>query len=545
MDLRPYQIDLRDRIYAEWHQGARAVCAVSPTGSGKTVLVSHIVRNVAAPTRVIAHRQEIVSQLSLSLAREGVRHRIIAPRSVVQGIIRLQSEVLGRVLYSASAATAVVGVDTLIARGDDRAHEVGLVVVDECHHLLSENKWGKAVQMYPLSARILGVTANTNRADGAGLGRHADGVIDSLVIGTSMRELIKMGALSDYRVYSVPSDLSTEGLRIGSTGDYAAKDLRQRARKSHIVGDVVATYQRICPGKIGITFATDVETAGEIAAQYVSAGVPAIALSAQTTDMLRRDALRKLARGDLKMVINVDLIGEGFDAPAVEVVAMARPTASHNLYCQMIGRGLRPSPGKTHAIILDHVGNVIRHRLPDAYTAWTLDRRERSGRGKRDPDLLPVRACPGCTAIYESVSPICPYCGHKPQPAGRSKPEQVDGDLIELDAAALAALRGEIERVDAQPTAVRDRMLRAGAPRAAALGAEKQHRLRQEAQGVLREAIALWAGYQRAAGRSDSESYRRFFHTFGLDVLSAQALSRPDAEKLAAEITDVIKLLSR
>ena len=112
----------------------------------------------------------------------------------------------------------------------------------------------------------------------------------------------------------------------------------------------------------------------------------------------------------------------------------------------------------------------------------------------------------------------------------------MEGDLTELDPAALATLRGEVERIDAPPASVRAALERAGMRGVAPLGAEKQHRLRQEAQRGLRDAIAWWGAHQRAAGVVDGESYRVFYHRFGTDVLSAQALGRRDAETLESRV---------
>jgi superfamily II DNA or RNA helicase len=486
----------------------------------------------------IAHRQELVSQISLTLARYGVRHRIIGPQSVVRFIVALHMEVLGRSFYDPNALCAVAGVDTLIRRADSLKRwlpQVGMWVMDECHHVLKDNKWGKAVAMFP-NAKGLGVTANTVRADGKGLGRHADGVADALIVGPSMRELINAGYLTDYRIFAPPSDLDVSEVAVSRvTGDYNPNQLKVQVKKSHIIGDVVTHYKRLAMGKLGITFATDVEIATDIAAQYNAAGVPAAVVSAKTPDRERMEIQRRFQRRELLQMVNVDLFGEGYDVPSLEVVSMARPTESFNLFCQQFGRALRIMDGKTEAIIIDHVGNTLRHGLPDAPITWTLDRRERRARAS-NPDLIPTRVCTECMSLYERVYIKCPWCGHIPVPAVRSGPEFVDGDLLELDAATLAAMRDEVASVDRPDREIRDGLERAGSPAIVAMGAAKQHRLRQDAQTELRNAIALWGGKQRAEGRPDSESYRRFYFRYKIDVLGAQALGRPDAEALTKRI---------
>lgn len=540
MQLRPYQAKAKEDIYGAWDQGFVNTLAVLPTGAGKTVLFSEIIKEHQGSSCAIAHRQELVSQISLALARDKVRHRIIGPKSVVKLCVNLHMLELGASYYDPSSTCAVAGVDTLVRRGDELngwLESVTLCVQDEAHHVLESNKWGTAFKMFP-NAKGLGVTATPLRADGKGLGRHVDGLFDTMVEGPGMRDLIEMGFLTEYRVFAPPSDFVRPGAEaIGTTGDFSHVKLKAAVKKSHIVGDVVTHYQRIAPGKLGVTFTDSVETATEIAAQFNAAGVPAAVVSAKTPDAERIAILRRFKNRELLQLVNVDLFGEGFDLPAIEVVSMARATESYALYVQQFGRALRLLNGKLFALIIDHVGNVERHGLPDARREWTLDRREKRGKSKAS-DAIPVRACPACTAVYERIYSACPFCGHIMVPAARSGPEQVDGDLIELDPAALAAMRGEIEKVDMHPEAYRHELAKKYTPLVGQLAGVKRHVATQEAQEALRGSIAWWAGYQRAQGRSDSESYRRFYFKFGTDVLTAQTLKAADAIELAGRVNE-------
>lgn len=537
---RPYQTKLKTDIYAAWDAGARNVIGILPTGGGKTWTFSEVVAENKGPSVAIAHRQEIVAQISLSFAKHNVRHQIIAPDNVIKLVNRLQMEELGRSLYHPNAPVAVAGVDTLIRRKNLNGwcNSVTLWVQDEAHHVLKANKWGKAAEMFP-NARGLGVTATPVRADGKGLGRHHDGLFDYMVHGPGMRDLISMKYLADYRVFAPPSDIDFDSLKTGSDGDWTKPSVKAAVRKSKVVGDVVKHYQKIARGKLGITFATDVQTATDIAAKFNANRVPAAVVTAETPAPERVQILRRFRRRELLQLVNVDLFGEGFDVPAVEVVSMARPTQSFGLFCQQFGRALRPDGDKV-AIIIDHVGNIIRHGLPDAKRTWTLDRRERNVKKEADPDVIPVKACPFCMAVYERIYKACPYCSHTPKPMARSGPEYVDGDLTELDAATLAAMRGDVVNVD-MPS---DEYLSvSGAGRLhhmAAIGAANRFKEKQAAQVALRESIAWWAGVQKSLGRPDSESYRRFYFRFGIDVLGAQALGRADAEKLKLVIDKAV-----
>lgn len=540
--LRPYQAEIKNDIYAAWNAGAANVLAVLPTGAGKTVTFSDIIHDHQGASCAIAHRQELVSQISLALARDRVRHRIIGPKNVVKLCVNVHMAEVGASYYDPSAPCAVAGVDTLVRRGDELAawlQSVTLWVQDEAHHVLESNKWGTAAAMFP-NAKGLGVTATPLRADGKGLGRHADGLFDVMVEGPNMRDLINMGYLTEYRVFAPPSDIDLSAVTVSqTTGDFNPQKLKTAVRKSHVIGDVVKHYLKIAPGKLGVTFATDVETATDIAAQFNASGVPAAVVSAKTPDAERIALLRKFKNRELLQLVNVDLFGEGFDLPAIEVVSMARPTQSYALYVQQFGRALRLLDGKQYAIIIDHVSNVERHGLPDARREWSLDRREKRGKSAKS-DSIPVKTCLNetCLAVYERIYSACPFCGHVTPPAARNSPEFVDGDLCELDPATLAQMRGEIDRVDMDKEVYREELAAKHTPKIGQLAHVNRHAERQEAQAALRHSIAWWAGYQRAMGRNDSESYRRFYFAFGVDVMTAQALNTKEAIDLAGRINE-------
>ena len=521
--LRPYQQRLIADIEAAWASGAQNVLLQLATGGGKTVTFADIIRRHRGSSCAIAHRNELVSQMSLTLARNGIRHRMIAPRETIGQIVALHIQETGQSWYSANAAAGVAGVDTLVRRPSDAwLQQVSLWVIDEAHHVLATNKWGKVLALFG-QARGLGVTATPVRADGRGLGRHADGLFDTMVLGPPMADLMAQGWLADYRIFCPPSDFDVTNVPVSdTTGDFNPDALRKAAARSHIVGDVVESYKRIADGKLGVTFAVSVELAAETAKRFQAAGVPAECVSADTPISVRASILRRFAAREILQLVNVDLFGEGFDLPSLEVVCMARPTQSYGLYAQQFGRGLRP-PGT--AIVIDHVSNVLRHGLPDAPRVWSLDRRDRRTRSAPVPT---VRVCPGCTGVYERFRTACPYCGWCPEPVSRAVPAHVDGDLHELDPAVLAALRGQIER---------PLLLPFGATAEVKGAQQKHHRERGQALAGLRDAIAWWAGYQGALGRDEREAYRLFWMAFGTDVLSAQTGTARDMSELAARVS--------
>lgn len=528
IQLRPFQQDLSLMIDLAWALGQNNVLAVLPTGGGKTVLFSHKIMQEAGPCCAIAHRKELVSQISLALARNGVRHRIIGPAEVARTCTRQHlDEGVGNHIDSQSQV-AVAGVDTLIRMDvkDPWFRSVKLVVQDEAHHVLKENKWGNAYSMFPY-ARHLGVTATPLRADGKGLGAKMDGIFDEMIVGPSMRELINQGYLCDYRIAAPrTSNLDLESVPITAQGDYSQRPLAKAMKQSTIVGDVVGHYLRLAGGKRGVTFAVDVEEAADIAKAYRAAGVPAEVVSAETEASLRTRYVRQLRSGELLQLVNVDLFGEGFDLPAIEVVSFARPTRSYALYAQQFGRVLRTAPGKPYGLIIDHVDNVKLHGLPDSPRKWTLDRRDKRA-STNTTSTIAVRVCPNatCALVYERVHRSCPYCGHTPEPVGRSDPKYVDGDLELLDEETLARMRGIIDigpRYHPNPVV------------------QSVNRVRwdnnQKAQGRLREKMAKWGGMRTHLGDTLAQAQRRFYLTYGIDVLSAQALTATQADELCERI---------
>ena len=300
-ELRFYQQEAKNDTYVAWQQGFYNNLIVMPTGSGKTVLISDIMREHKGAACVIAHRQELVLQLSLALATQGIHHNIIASRQTVKFISSYHVSMLGKSFFHPQAPISVAGVDTLLKRDLGQwTNQVTLWVQDEAHHVLKTNKWGKAAAMFP-NARGLGVTATPVRADGRGLGRHADGLFDHMVIGPTMRDLITSGDLTDYRIFAPMSDIDLVNVAVSqSTGDFNQHQLRDAAHKSHIVGDVVDQYRRIALGKLGVTYAVDVETATQIAERYRNVGVSAEVISAKTPDHIRTEIINRFRRREAR-----------------------------------------------------------------------------------------------------------------------------------------------------------------------------------------------------------------------------------------------------
>lgn len=610
--LRPYQQDGKDGINAAWAAGHTNVLAVYPTGAGKTVLMSDIVADNRGGAVLIAHRQELVGQIAEAINNAGVRFRLICPKPVRQQIIaRLLKKCSGPLMFDANATVGVGGVDTLVNAGKKPEHKdwiaaVNLWVCDEAHHVLAENKWGRAIELFPCKdLKGLGLTATPARTDGKGLGRHADGVFDFMVQGPAPAELIAEGYLSPFRFWTVPCTVHYEDVPVGDSGEFIqAKLVAAEEADERLVGDIVANYAKRTPGKRAICFLSSIKKAEEVAQKFRDAGFTAQSVDGKTDPAIRAKAMEDLESGALQVLANCDLVGEGTDIPAVEVVILGTATASFIRFSQWVGRGLRLmlngdeklgfndlSPAerrariagsvKPFAFVFDHGGNCIRHGgPPDMPRVYTLDRRE--GRGGGTSELTPYRICanPGyseprggwekwraagwtskqmlehghislgydaipCAQPYERIHRECPHCGFYPEPQTRKDMEHVEGDLQELDEETLAAIRQQVSEANQTVEQYREYMAGTRVNGLAQMANVKRHAERLEALEELRDVMGQWGGHWKQRGDNDSQLQRRFYHLYGIDVLSAQALKRQEADTLRERILTSLSRMGR
>lgn len=566
--LRGYQSDLIAGIETAWRQGQPNVIGVLPTGGGKTMVMSELARRYQHEAGVaIAHRSVLIGQISAALARAGVPHDIIAPKSVVRTIVAEHMEEFGRSYYVPGHHWKVASVDTLPGRAAALAAWIKRVTIgftDEAHHVLESNKWGRECLRFDNPAmRWFLPTATPERGDRKGLGRQADGIADVIVEGPTMRWHIDNGYLTDYVIRApMPADLDLSDVEIGGNGEYNQKQLRRAVHRStKIIGNVVDTYRKYTPGKLGITFAVDIEHAKALTDEFNAKGVPCELITADHSEEERRLILRRYRNRETLVLVNVDLFGEGFDLPAIEVVMFVRPTASYSLYAQQFGRGLRlmidkafmamwesytpeqrkaiiAQSGKPVAYIHDHVGNVLHfYGPPDRPREWSL---ERGGRRSTPSDAIPLRVCTNtmCLQPYERFYPRCPYCGMEPPaPAAPSSPQEVDGDLTLYTPEMLRALFG-VETMEDALQLKPDEFcaIPPNIPATAVRVIQARHHQKLQQQAKLRELMPL----VMPPTLEPRAAQRRFFLRYGVDVVQARLLGAKDTEDLVDRVLDSI-----
>jgi DNA repair protein RadD len=415
MHLRPYQADAVAQLRAAYASGKRAPLFVLPTGGGKTFVFSYIAQNAVARGNsvcILVHRQELLLQASRALDEIGVKHGLIAPQ-FTPNRERVQ----------------VASVQTLGRRISRSLYHFDLVIVDEAHHAVA-GTWKRLIETMP-KARILGVTATPVRSDGQGL----IGAFDAMICGPSVSSLIDMGYLVRPVVYAPPTSVDLTGIKRRG-GDYDQREVATRMDKPTITGDAVRHYSKYSPGKPAIVFCASVEHAQHVAEQFKSAGYAAQSIDGTMLDSDRRMAIGGLRNGRIQVLTSCDIVSEGTDIPVVETAILLRPTQSLGLYLQQVGRALRPAPGKDRALILDHVGNCMRHGLPDDQREWSLESPPRHIRGANDNEPpITVKQCEKCFAVFKP-SLVCPVCGHM-QAVKVREIQQVEGELAEVDAEAL------------------------------------------------------------------------------------------------------------
>lgn len=404
-----------------FRSGRKSVCIVSPTGSGKGVVIAYISAGATGKGNrisIIVHRQELVRQTAAALRDMGVEFGVVAaghdPRPELP--------------------TQLCMIQTL-ARRPDAIPPPNLLMIDEHHHSVSES-YLQVVQRYP-NAKLLGLTATPQRLDGKGLGA----MCEELVMGPTVQELIDRGFLCRPLYYAPPTDLDMKGVP-NRGGDFSRGQAEERVDRPTITGSAVEHYQKICPGVPAVAFCCTVRHAEHVRDQFNAAGIPSASIDGTLDDDTREDRVAALADGRIKVLTSVDVISEGFDLPVCGAAILLRPTESLGLHLQQIGRILRPAEGKT-AYVLDHVGNCMRHGLAEEDREWSLE--GKTGKRKNAASIQEVlTTCPECNAVHVSA-PACPQCGHL-YPVKSRNVAEVDGSLQALTMQAILAARAKVQK---------------------------------------------------------------------------------------------------
>ena len=420
--LFDYQEDMKERIEKALRLH-RSVMAQMPTGTGKTVLLASVVESFLREHSncnvwIVAHRRELVSQIqetiervfskthpsSLTIKEDFSNHPVnsskITPslftlkegstshpgpltlrgeggnrptrcseplRSKVGGPSKVSPDCLSASAFN--VPIKAVSIQWLSKHYDEIEEEPGMIVIDEAHHALAKTYKGMW-ERFP-KAKFLGLTATPCRLNGKGF----TDLFDVLVQSWSVPEFISKGRLATYDFVSIKSDGVTQRLidslqKRGADGDYQNKEMDMLLNKKPSIERLYQSLEEFGKDRKGIVYAINISHAQKITKLYQENGVKAIAIDSKTPATERQQDIEAFKKGDIQVLVNVDIFSEGFDCPDVEFVQLARPTLSLAKYLQMVGRGLRVAKGKKNCVIIDNVGLYRVFGLPSQVWNW-------------------------------------------------------------------------------------------------------------------------------------------------------------------------------
>lgn len=357
--LYNYQAEMKERIDVAF-RSYRSVMVQMPTGTGKTVLLSEVVKSEEQRVKnpwvwIVVHRRELVEQI-----RDTLNTMLSCPYSTLDTTSPLLSE---------NSRIKVMSIQWLSRHYQDMAEKPSLIVIDEAHHAVAKT-YAEVMNAYP-EARELGVTATPCRLNKKGF----TDLFDVLLQSWPTKKFIADGRLSLYDYMSIKADSIDQRMVFGLTkrgadGDFSLKEMSEKLDVQPSIERLCDTILRYAPNKKGIVYAIDIKHAEHIAEQYRVHGIHAVAISSKTPNDERRLTIDKFKAGLIQVLVNVDLFGEGFDCPDVEFIQLARPTLSLAKYLQQVGRGMRVFEGKKFCLILDNVGLYRLFGLPSDERDW-------------------------------------------------------------------------------------------------------------------------------------------------------------------------------
>lgn len=483
MQLRSYQQSIYDQIISSNTDDLFQL----DTGGGKTPIIAKL--SIGKATVIICHRNFLVEQISQTLTKNGESHRIIGNSLIAKRCHLFQR----KNKVECGGQVWVATIQSLISRhkngklGID-CDAIEQVIIDEAHHVADQNMWASVKDIFP-NARFIGATATPCRLDGQGQHKDRGGLYENLIQAEQLKDnatqwLIANGYLSDYEYWCPPTDGIDFTKLKKSKIDFTVNSLNQAIENPELVaGSIVEQYKKLARGKRNLLYAVSIENARLFAEAFKQAGFSAtyIASSLSLNENIRRvDAFRS---GDVTVLINVEMVTEGFDLPEIECVQKVRPTASFALDRQMNGRNLRPKPNGEKAIFIDHVGNVLKHGLPDDNIKWSL---HGTPKNKSEPKIN----CSECGFVHNPYLAKCPECGNENwlKSLTAENDPRVVSELVDLQLVRKVRMQFEQQAIEAK--------------RQAAV-AEREHMLKTQvvmpnwnygshAVGQLCNKLALW-----------------------------------------------------
>ncbi|TDB53042.1 DEAD/DEAH box helicase [Photorhabdus luminescens] len=431
MKLRDYQQEIFDLIISATTNDLIQL----DTGAGKTPIEAALC-GWAEHSIIVAHRNILISQCSEKLAAFSIMHDTISTEHTRRRCMLAHKKHGKNFISRGNKKTLVASIDSLISRYkrgklDLDTNLSWLIVIDEAHHIVPDNKWGDLLDIFH-NSRVIGFTATPGRMDGQSLSRKKGGVFDKLVQCEYLKEksvskLINKNILSGFKFYSP---------------EFYEKSHRHRIRSDTllIANDPIKIYKKFMNNRRTIMMCATIKNAEEHTELFRNAGISAGCISSNMSAVNVSRIIDLFSAGKIKVLCNVDMVGEGFDLPAVDGLIMARQTKSFIMYRQWIGRALRTSPGKDIAIIVDLVGNANDHGYPDDNIIWDIDNPPRT------PSAIKNAPCRCCGFWYPIIDMYCPDCGEENILHNRRQSITPYKEIYNLDIELIEASRKEADR---------------------------------------------------------------------------------------------------
>lgn len=415
MQLRPYQKKAIDNVRREYSAGNKSILVVSPTGSGKGVMLSEIIKSAndkGKRVMFLVHRREILFQVSEYMDKYDIKHGVILSGEDYVG---------GRLVELATVQTIRNRMKRQFFKMAD------IIIVDEAHHATAES-YLSIIREFS-DNMIIGFTATPCRKTGLGLGA----MFHTLVNVATIAELTRDGYLVPIK-YFAPSEPDLSKVKC-TGGDYNGKQLDEVMSQPKLIGDIVENWIRIGEDRQTVVFTTTVAHSVAVCEAFMQVGIQAEHIDGTTDKEERKGVLDRFRAGDTRILCNCAVMTEGVDIPDIACVVMARPTKSLSLYMQTIGRGMRPAPGKEDLIYIDHAGACYEHGPVEEITEWTLEAKTKNGSKKaqerKERNSKPL-TCMTCDMLYRGQIK-CPRCGTVPDMKKYPKDvEYIDYDLGEV-----------------------------------------------------------------------------------------------------------------
>jgi ATP-dependent helicase IRC3 len=320
MELYPYQKKIVDEAIKNFKTVNKQMIVI-PTGGGKTVIFCHIAKKLGLKTLVVAHTKELIDQCKRTSEKIGTKNLDII--SIQQCGIRVKHKTLDHYDF---------------------------LIVDECHRG-GANTYQNLIS-YLTGSKILGVTATPFRHDGQKL---LD-IFGKKIAPLNLLEMIRSNLLSDFQGFRVTTDCSLKGIKT-KNGDFSAAHLSAVVNVKNRNALIVKEYQKLALGEKALCFAVNVKHSNELAMEFVKNGIPSISLHGGISKTSRMKAIKNFKEGSIQVMVNCQVLTEGFDEPSISCLLLARPTTSKILYTQMIGRGSRLWPGKKICKVIEFTDN--------------------------------------------------------------------------------------------------------------------------------------------------------------------------------------------